>query len=230
MLGPQFCETRWTQVRRAKLDSPEGQRALSELCAAYYEPVTAFLRRTRMASDPDAALELSHAFFARLLAHEREAARRLKRGAGAEHAPLDATDDGPSRSISDPTQLSPDEAYDRQWALTVLRRSLEALRHECIEEGKGLLFEHAKPWLTGDAEHGDQSALARNTGMNETALKVAIHRLRRRFRHQLRAEIAATLEHPEGIESELQALFAALERKSMNPGNPSAVLRQDSDV
>ena len=66
--------------------------------------------------------------------------------------------------------------------------------------------------------------------MNETALKVAIHRLRRRFRHQLRAEIAATLEHPEGIESELQALFAALERKSMNTGNPSAVLRQDSDV
>jgi RNA polymerase sigma-70 factor (ECF subfamily) len=219
--------------------------------------VTAFLRRTRTASDPDAALELSHAFFARLLAggaiaqateergrfrsyllaalkhfvaHDREAARRLKRGAGAEHAPLDATDDGPSRSISDPTQLSPDEAYDRQWALTVLRRSLEALRHECIEEGKGLLFEHAKPWLTGDAEHGDQSALARNTGMNETALKMAIHRLRRRFRHQLRAEIAATLEHPEGIESELQALFAALERKSMNPGNPSAVLRQDSDV
>jgi RNA polymerase sigma-70 factor (ECF subfamily) len=210
-----------------------------------------------MASDPDAALELSHAFFARLLAggaiaqateergrfrsyllaalkhfvaHDREAARRLKRGAGAEHAPLDATDDGPSRSISDPTQLSPDEAYDRQWALTVLRRSLEALRHECIQDGKGLLFEHAKPWLTGDAEHGDQSALARNTGMNETALKVAIHRLRRRFRHQLRAEIAATLEHPEGIESELQALFAALERKSMNPGNPSAVLRQDSDV
>jgi RNA polymerase sigma-70 factor (ECF subfamily) len=164
------------------------------------------------------------------VAHEREAARRLKRGAGAEHAPLDATDDGPSRSISDPTQLSPDEAYDRQWALTVLRRSLEALRQECIEEGKGLLFEHAKPWLTGDAEHGDQSALARNTGMNETALKVAIHRLRRRFRHQLRAEIAATLEHPEGIESELQALFAALERKSMNPGNHSTVLRQDSDV
>ena len=66
--------------------------------------------------------------------------------------------------------------------------------------------------------------------MNETALKVAIHRLRRRFRHRLRAEIAATLEHSEGIESELQALFAALERKSMNPGNPSAILRQDSDV
>jgi RNA polymerase sigma-70 factor (ECF subfamily) len=64
--------------------------------------------------------------------------------------------------------------------------------------------------------------------MNETALKVAIHRLRRRFRDRLRAEIAATLEHPEGIESELQALFAALERKSMNPGNPSPVPRQET--
>ena len=66
--------------------------------------------------------------------------------------------------------------------------------------------------------------------MNETALKVAIHRLRRRFRHQLRAEIAATLEHPEGIESELQALFAALERKSTNPGNHSALARQETDA
>ena len=257
IFDPTFCETRWTQVRRAKLDSPEGQRALSELCAAYYEPVTAFLRRTLPASDPDAALDLSHAFFARLLAggtiaqateergrfrsyllaalkhflaHEREAACRLKRGGGAPHTPLDETDDGPSRSISDPAQLSPDEAYDRQWALTVLRRSLEALRQECIEEGRGTLFEQAKPWLTGDAEHGDQSALARSTGMNETALKVAIHRLRRRFRHRLRAEIAATLEHPEGIESELQALFAALERKSANPGNPSPVPRQETDA
>jgi RNA polymerase sigma-70 factor (ECF subfamily) len=66
--APQFRETRWTQVRRAKLDSPEGRQALSELCQAYYEPVTAFLRRTLPAPDPDAALELSHAFFAKLLA------------------------------------------------------------------------------------------------------------------------------------------------------------------
>jgi RNA polymerase sigma-70 factor (ECF subfamily) len=64
--------------------------------------------------------------------------------------------------------------------------------------------------------------------MNETALKVAIHRLRRRFRDRLRAEIVATLEHPEGIESELQALFAALERKSTNPGNHWPVPRQET--
>lgn len=254
--APQFRETRWTRVRRAKLDSPEGQRALSELCAAYYEPVTAFLRRTLPAPDPDAALELSHAFFARLMAggaiahasedqgrfrsyllgalkhfvaRQREAEGRLKRGAAIEHLSTDASPDGrPPLALPDPGQLSPDEAYDRQWALTVLRRAMESLQQECIHEGRGEFFEEAKPWLTGDAGHGDQKDLARRIGMNETGLKVAIHRLRRRFRDWLRAEIAATLEHPEGIESELQALFAALERKSMNPGNPSPVPRQET--
>jgi DNA-directed RNA polymerase specialized sigma24 family protein len=256
MFGPQFRETRWTQVRRAKLDSPEGQRALSELCAAYYEPVTAFLRSTL--PDPDSALELSHAFFARLMAggaiahasedqgrfrsyllgalkhfvaRQREAEGRLKRGAAIEHLSTDASPDGrPPLALPDPGQLSPDEAYDRQWALTVLRRAMESLQQECFREGRGEFFDEAKPWLTGEAGHGDQKDLARRIGMNETALKVAIHRLRRRFRDWLRAEIAATLEHPEWIESELQALFAALERKSMNPGNPSPVPRQETDA
>lgn len=255
MSDPRFRETRWTQVQRAKVDSPEGRQALSELCQAYYEPVTAFLRHT--VADQDSALDLSHAFFERLLAggtiarateergrfrsyllaalkhfmaHEREAARRLKRGSNTPLLALDTTEDGSPRSIPDPAQLSPDEAYDRQWALTVLHRTLDALRQECIEQGRGVLFEQAKPWLTGDAGHGDQGALARSTGMSETALKVAIHRLRRRFRQRLRVEIASTLEHPEGVESELRALFAAIEKKSPQPGNLSVALRQDSDA
>ena len=254
MPDPRFRETRWTQVRRAKLDSPEGRQALSELCQSYYEPVTAFLRHT--VADPDTALELSHAFFAKLLAggaiaranedqglfrsyllgalkhflaRQREAEGRLKRGAAIEHLSTDASPDGwPPLALPDPGQLSPDEAYDRQWALTVLQRAMESLQRECIHEGRGGFFEEAKPWLTGDAGHGDQKDLARSTGMNETALKVAIHRLRRRFRDRLRAEIAATLEHPEGIESELQALFAALERKSTNPGNHWPVPHQET--
>jgi RNA polymerase sigma-70 factor (ECF subfamily) len=148
-----------------------------------------------------------------------------------EHLSTDAPLDGQRPpGLSDPGQLSPDEAYDRQWALTVLRRAMESLQQECFREGRGEFFDEAKPWLTGEAGHGDQKDLARRIGMNETALKVAIHRLRRRFRDWLRAEIAATLEHPEWIESELQALFAALERKSMNPGNPSPVPRQETDA
>ena len=254
--GRGFQETRWTQVRNAQAESPGGRQALSDLCAAYYEPVTAFLERSL--ADRDSAREMSHAFFARLLAggaiahasedrgrfrsyllgalkhfvaRQREAEGRLKRGAAIEHVSADAPLDGrPSPGLPDPGQLSPDEAYDRQWALTTLRRAMERLQQECMDEGRGGFFEEARPWLTGEAGHGDQKELARRHGMNETALKVAIHRLRRRFRHLLRSEVAATLEHPGSVDQELQALFAALESGRPIPGNHSAVSRQETEA
>ncbi len=254
--GSGFLQTRWTQVRKAQSDSAEGRQALSDLCAAYYEPVTTFLQRSL--PDPDSAREMSHAFFARLLAggaishasedrgrfrsyllgalkhfvaRQREAEGRLKRGAAMEHLSTDAPLDGQRPpGLSDPGQLSPDEAYDRQWALTVLRRAMERLRQECIEEGRDRFFDEAKPWLTGEAGHGDQKELARRHGMNETALKVAIHRLRRRFRESLRSEVAATLEHPGSVDQELQALFAALESRRPISGNHPAVSRQETEA
>ena len=254
--GSGFLQTRWTQVRKAQSDSAEGRQALSDLCAAYYEPVTTFLQRSL--PDPDSAREMSHAFFARLLAggaishasedrgrfrsyllgalkhfvaRQREAEGRLKRGAAMEHLSTDAPLDGrPPPGLPDPGQLSPDEAYDRQWALTVLRRAMERLRQECIEEGRDRFFDEAKPWLTGEAGHGDQKELARRHGMNETALKVAIHRLRRRFRESLRSEVAVTLEPPGSVEEELQALFAALESRRPISGNHPAVSRQETEA
>ncbi len=230
-----FRTTRWTQVSRAKAESPEGRRALTELCDAYYEPVAAFLRCELR--DADAARDLVHDFFANVLeggaiaradqdrgrfrsyllgavkhflSHHREAARRLKRGGGAESASLNDTDAGVGRSLADASVLSPDVAFDRQWALTVLARALEALRLECVAEGRGEFFEGVKPWLTGEAAHGDQSALAASCGMNANALKVAVHRLKRRFREVLKAEVAGTLDDPGAVESEMRALFAAL--------------------
>lgn len=254
--GSGFLQTRWTQVRKAQSDSAEGRQALFDLCAAYYEPVTTFLQRSL--PDPDSAREMSHAFFARLLAggaishasedrgrfrsyllgalkhfvaRQREAEGRLKRGAAMEHLSTDAPLDGrPPPGLPDPGQLSPDEAYDRQWALTVLRRAMERLRQECIEEGRDRFFDETKPWLTGEAGHGDQKELARRHGMNETALKVAIHRLRRRFRESLRSEVAATLEPPGSVEEELQALFAALESRRPISGNHPAVSRQETEA
>src|SRR5213593_1156776 len=148
--GEDFRTTRWTQVSRAKADSPEGRRALAELCRAYYEPVVAFLRCELR--DADAARELTHEFFAEVLAggaishaeqergrfrsyllgavkhflsHQLEAARRFKRGGGVENISLNDTDAGEARSVADASVLSPDAAFDRQWALTVLARALE---------------------------------------------------------------------------------------------------------
>lgn len=156
--GDEFCTTRWTQVSRAKADSPEGRRALAELCNAYYEPVAAFLRCELR--DADAARELAHDFFAHLLtggaiaraeqergrfrsyllgavkhflSHQRAAQRRLKRGGGVEILSLNGTE---VRAVPDAGVLSPDAAFDRQWALTVVAHALEALQHECVAEDR----------------------------------------------------------------------------------------------
>lgn len=128
------------------------------------------------------------------LSHHREAARRLKRGGCVENVSLNDTEAGEARAVADVSVLSPDAAFDRQWAITVLARSLEALRLECVAEGRGEFFEGVKPWLTGEAAHGHQSALAASCGLNANALKVAVHRLKRRFREVLKAEVAGTLE------------------------------------
>jgi hypothetical protein len=228
-----FRTTRWTQVSRAKANSPEGNRALAELCNAYYEPVATFLRCELR--EADAARELAHDFFAHMLAggaiaraepergrfrsyllgavkhflsHHREAARRLKRGSGAEHLSLNETE---ACSVPDAGVLTPDAAFDRQWALTLVARALEALRRECVAEGRADFFEQVKPWLTGDAARGDQMAVAVGCNLNANALKVAVHRLKRRFRQVVKAEVAGTLNDPGLIEAEMRALFAALE-------------------
>jgi len=233
--GEEFRTTRWTQVSRAKAASPEGRRALAELCDAYYDPVAAFLRCELR--DGDAAREAAHDFFAKILgggglaraerehgrfrsyllgavkhflSHQRESARRLKRGGGVENISLNETDSGESRAVADATVLSPDAAFDRQWALTVVARALESLRRECAAEGRSDFFEQVKPWLTGEAVHGDQTALAARCGLNANALKVAVHRLKRRFRLLLKAEVAGTLDNPALVEAEMRDLFAAL--------------------
>ncbi len=219
----------------AKEDSEEGRQALADLCEAYYEPVAAFLRYEF--HDADAAREMAHEFFAHVLAgnaiasaererghfrsyllgavkhflsHRREAARRLKRGGGAECVSLDDDDAVEARTVADPKALTPDAAFDRQWALTVLARALEALQRECASEGRGAFFEQIKPWLTGDAAHGDQTAMAAGCGLNPVALKVAVHRMKKRFRQLVRSEVAGTLRDPGQVETEMGVLFAAL--------------------
>jgi len=230
--GEDFRTTRWTQVSRAKAASPEGRRALAELCNAYYEPMATFLRCELR--NADAARDLAHDFFAHVLAggaiaraeqergrfrsyllgavkhflsHHRETARRRKRGGGVENISLNETE---ACSVPDAGVLSPDAAFDRQWALTVVAHALEAFRRECVAEGRADFFELVKPWLTGDAARGDQATLAASCGMNANALKVAVHRLKRRFRQLLKAEVAGTLDDPGLVEAEMRALFAAL--------------------
>jgi DNA-directed RNA polymerase specialized sigma24 family protein len=230
--GAPFCTTRWTHVCAAKADSEDGRRALADLCEAYYEPVVAFLRCELR--DSDAARELSHAFFAQVLAggtihaadrergrfrayllgavkhflasHHR-AAQRLKRGSGAAPLPLDDDNVG---AVADARGISPDAAFDRQWAVTVLARGMEALRAECAAEGREALFESIKPLLTGDATHGIQAELAAACGLNVAAFRMAIHRMKKQLRECVKAEVSGTLQDPAMVQEEIESLFRAL--------------------
>jgi DNA-directed RNA polymerase specialized sigma24 family protein len=229
-----FLTTRWTRVCAARADSDDGRGALAELCDAYYEPVLAFLRCELR--DADAARDVAHAFFEQMLArggmesaepqrgrfrsyllgavkhflsHQRAAALRLKRGGGAQHAALDATE---ARQIPDAGQPSPDHEFDRQWALAVLRHGLDRLRRECAAEGREEVFDRIQPWLSGEAGTGDQAALAAALGINLNSLKSHVHRLKRRFRALVREEIAGTLGEGGSVEDELAVLFAALRK------------------
>ncbi len=218
-----FHPTRWTLVVRAQGEGEAAKAALSDLCAAYYAPVVAFLRRE--GRDEDAAREMAHAFFAGLLAggvgaperergrfrsyllgalkhflsKHRAAAVAEKRGAGAEHIPL-TTD----TAVGLPMPAAPDDAlaFDREWAFTLIARALAALEAE-----KAAHFTTLKPWLDGGADC-PQADAARVLGLSETAVKVAIHRLRTRFREIIRAEVAATVNDPADAADELRHLIA----------------------
>ncbi len=231
-----FCTTQWTRVLQARGDSPEAKAALSELCAAYYAPAFAFIRRS--APDAESARDLTQEFFARLLArHGVEGAdpargrfrsfllgavkhflsdarrhdHRLKRGAGRPLESLEpGTDTSPGLQLADPAAPNPEREFDRKWALIILERSLTALAKEQEVAGKTGQFEALKPWLTGDLENISQAEVARQLGLNETAVKVAIHRLRRRFRDMIKSEINQTLSDPGNADEELHYLLEAL--------------------
>lgn len=232
-----FRTTRWTRVCLAKSNSDEGRTALADLCDAYYEPVVAYLRK--VLRDADAARDMSHAFFAGMLgggtiqtadpergrfrsyllgavkhfvAHRREAENRLRRGGGV--APLSlhgSTDTSPEIDVADDERMSPEAVFDRQWAVTVLSRAMQALQDECAAEGKEALFETLRPWLLGESAHGDQAAAAETLGMNGGALKTAVHRMRHRFRQCVKNEVAGTLKDETAVEDEMRALLMALQ-------------------
>ncbi|HRJ07314.1 MAG TPA: sigma-70 family RNA polymerase sigma factor [Prosthecobacter sp.] len=216
----------------AKADSEDGRRALADLCDAYYEPVVAYLRS--VFRDADAAREMSHAFFAEMLgggaintadrergrfrsyllgavkhfvSRQREMQLSLKRGAGLQAVSMD--EEGVVE-VRDCVIISPDAAFDRQWALTVLERSLEALRAECRSGGKERLFDHSRPFLTGDSAYGDQGAAAAACGMSIEAFRVALHRMKKKLRQCMKAEITGTLEDAASVTDEMQILFEAL--------------------
>ncbi|MCF7786626.1 MAG: sigma-70 family RNA polymerase sigma factor [Prosthecobacter sp.] len=234
-----FHDTRWTLVSRSRGEDTQAKAALSELCAAYYAPVVAFLRRDGRAED--VARDLAHDFFAKLLAggtidsadplrgkfrsyllmilkrfaaNQRDHDHAAKRGGGQVHAVIDGESDmtGAGLQIADVKAEAPDAAFDRQWALTLLARALGRLESEMRDDGKSEHFDALKPWLTAEADATPQVDAATKLGMSIEAVKVAIHRLRKRFREAVKAEIAQTVSDEDTVREELDALMVALRK------------------
>ncbi len=216
-------------------DAPQADVALEELCRTYWYPLYAYVRRHGHSRED--AEDLTQAFFARLLeknylegissekgkfraflltavkrflANEWDRARSQKRGGGITPLSLDWQDADTRYQIHPADNLSPDKLYDRAWAMTVLERVITRLRDECRADGKAGLYEHLKTFLMAGKGDVPCAQAAAALGLTEGAVRVAIHRLRRRYRELLREEVAQTLSDPAQAEEEMQALFSAL--------------------
>jgi RNA polymerase sigma factor (sigma-70 family) len=231
-----FVTTRWTQVLAARGDSPEAHATFSELCEAYYAPVLAFVRRSTR--DDYAAQDLTQGFFAQLIAHhgldtvepghgrfrsyllgavknylikQHDYAAAAKRGGGQVPVPIHGeTDTSLELQIPDPAAVASDTVFDREWARAIVARALATLATESSAAGKGDQFNQLKPWLLGEVASLSQAEAARRLELSEGAIKVAIHRLRKRFREVVKTEVAQTLDNPVQVREELRYLVEVL--------------------
>jgi RNA polymerase sigma-70 factor (ECF subfamily) len=237
--GSRFALTRWTLVERTRGNTPEARTALRELCEAYYAPVVAFLRRE--GQPEDSARDLAHEFFAKILSgdslgnaqpargrfrsyllgtvkhflmnHRRDAARE-KRGGAVDHVAIGpGTDTSPGIDVADNRALPSDAVFDHEWALAIIDRALVCLERECASAGDAAQFTALRPWLSPAGAPQSQAQIAAQLGTTQNALKVAIHRLRRRFRELVREEICQTLDRPEDLDEEMRHLIDALAAK-----------------
>jgi RNA polymerase sigma-70 factor (ECF subfamily) len=236
--GPsQFPTTRWTLVLAAGDPRPkEARSALVALCESYWYPLYAYLRRRGYSADQ--AQDLTQDFFVRVLegryldradpekgrfrsfiltslkffiADEGDRERAQKRGGGTVES-FEFTS-GEERYRREPAHdETPERIFERRWALAMLDRVVERLRNEFVQHGRPEHFDRLKMFLLGQSD-APYAALAREMNTSEGALKVAIHRLRRRYRDLFRQEIADTVADPSEVESELRYLAAVLTRK-----------------
>ena len=232
-----FPNTRWSVVLAARQPSPESAAALEILCQAYWRPLYAYVRRC--GKSPHDAQDLTQAFFCRLLeknwldsadrekgklrtflivalkrfmVNEWDKAAARRRGGGQAHAQFD-TAFAESRLAADRQTLAPDEAFDRQWALTLIDLSVNRLRAEFAASGKASDYAAMKNCLMAVRGTLDYAAVAARLGVNAGAARVAVHRLRKRFREVYREEIAQTLADGADLEAEMGHLAAALARQ-----------------
>lgn len=232
-----FRTTQWSLVLAAGDDrNPRFHQALADLCERYWYPVYAYVRRR--GADPDAAQDLAQGFFSSLLekntlraadrdrgrfrsflltalkfylADEYDRARALKRGGGQEALSLDLEGAEARYRLEAEPEASPDRVFERRWALEVLEQTHRRLQEEIARSSHPERPRRLAAFLTGDGDDQSYREVAAELGMSESAVKVAVHRLRKRYGALLREEVERTVGNPEETEGELRFLLAALE-------------------
>ncbi len=228
-----FATTQWTLVLAAgRRGSVEAEEALARLCGIYWYPIFAFVRR--QGHSVEDAQDLTQSFFARLiekedlgeadrergrfrtfllsacqhfLLNEYDRAHALKRGGGRTAIPIDlaAAEERYQHSLAH--SETPEHLYHRQWCLALLASVLDSVRGEYLAAGKEVLFDRLRGFLTMDDTAGSHADAASDLDMTPGAVKVAVHRLRRRYRDALRRCVAETVDSDDAIEDELRDLL-----------------------
>lgn len=235
----QFSQTRWSMVLSAagKKDTGLARQSLEQLCCLYWRPLYAYIRR--QGASPHDAQDLTQEFFARLLereslrsvdprkgrfrsfllaalkhflSNERDKARARKRGGGHAPLPLDFAGAESACVFQPADALTPDKIFDQRWAMALLDQSLARLREEYSAQGKELVFDQLKITLTEGRGSVAYAELSARLKMSEDAVKMAVHRLRKRYREVLRAGIAETVADESEIEDELRHVMGAFAR------------------
>lgn len=235
----QFLTTRWSLILAAgAAGTGESRQALVALCEAYWYPVYAYIRRKT--SDGERAQDLAQDFFIRLLekdffsqaepergrfrgfllasvrhflVNEYHRGRAQKRGGGRVPLSLDFQTADQRYALEPADRRSPEVLFERQWALALVETTLARLKDEAHRFGSEARFERLKGFLTGESRDHYADA-ARDLGMSEGAVKVAVHRLRRRFASLLREAVTDTVESPEEVDAEIRHLFSILRESS----------------
>jgi len=231
-----FATTRWTVVLQAGGPTSEvSMWALEQLCRTYWYPLYSFARRSGV--PPPDAEDLTQSFFAHLIekdviaradrergrfrsflltafrnfcAGERERHSAAKRGGGRTIVSFDELQAESRYQHELQHELSPEKLYDRKWAASLLEQVMNILRLEYATLGKGPLFDILRTVLWGGRLESSYELLARQAGLTEGAFKVAVHRMRSRFRECLRQEVAQTVATPGEVDGELRHLLSAL--------------------
>jgi RNA polymerase sigma-70 factor (ECF subfamily) len=231
-----FETTRWSLVLAAGGGgSADSRAALATLCADYWYPLYAYVRRR--VADSHAAHDLIQEFFARLLerdvlatadprrgrfrsflltslqhflTNQWDRSQAQKRGGGRAIIPLDIRHGEARYALEPADRQTAERLFERQWAETLLDRVMDQLRAEFTRGGKQQQFEQLKSFLTGRNAGVSYAEAARQLQMSEGAAMVASHRMRRRYRELLRAEIAQTVADPDEVEDEIRRLFVSL--------------------